>query len=149
VALCLCPSATDPTPLALLLKTKVKPKFDRAVTDRSKPFFSVFHGSNSSQFQLLFSSFTVRSAEGYKPFQLPCSNSALASGQQLGASSFFVKELALWHAKRAISLYRILFAFVKCLLARKSRSVDVARNFRIARHLVTILNRDFPEADLH
>jgi hypothetical protein len=68
----LCPSATDPTPLALLLKTKVKPKFDRAVTDRSKPFFSVFHVYNSSQFQLLFSSFTVRSAEGYKPFQLPC-----------------------------------------------------------------------------
>ena len=35
----------------LLFKTKVKTQFDRTVTERSKCFFSVFHGSNAVQFQ--------------------------------------------------------------------------------------------------
>jgi hypothetical protein len=38
-ALCLRLSARAPTPIALLLKTKAKPHFDRTVTDRSKGFF--------------------------------------------------------------------------------------------------------------
>jgi len=47
-----------------LLKTKIKPQFDRAVTERSKPFFSIFQGFNPVQFQPCFSVFAVRSAEG-------------------------------------------------------------------------------------
>src|SRR5579864_8566942 len=39
-----------PHPLDVLLITKAKPQFDRAVTERSKPFFHVFRGSNRRQF---------------------------------------------------------------------------------------------------
>ena len=60
------PSATDPTPLEVLLKTKAQPQFERPVKRLSMPFFSVFLCSNPAQFQLSFSVFTVRSAEGYK-----------------------------------------------------------------------------------
>jgi hypothetical protein len=71
-ALCLRPSATDPTPHSRLLKTKVKVQFDRTVTERSNALFCVFQRSNPAQFQLCFSVFTVRSAEGYKsPLPLP------------------------------------------------------------------------------
>jgi hypothetical protein len=71
-----------------LLKTKVKPKFDRAVTDRSKPFFSVFHVSNSSQCQLLFSSFTVRSAEGYKFLKLRGAKPGSPTSQVFGLAGW-------------------------------------------------------------
>jgi len=54
----------DPTPLYVLLKTKAKPQFDRAVTERSKPIFCVFRWSNQLQFQPCFLVFAVRSAEG-------------------------------------------------------------------------------------
>jgi hypothetical protein len=47
-----------------LLKTKAKVQFDRAVTDRSKPFFPVFQDFYPAQFQPCFSVFAVRSAEG-------------------------------------------------------------------------------------
>jgi len=70
-ALCLRPSAIDPTPLDVLLKTKAKPQFDRAVTERSKPFFPVFQGFNQAQFQPCFPVFTVRSAEGRNGLELP------------------------------------------------------------------------------
>jgi hypothetical protein len=63
-ACCLRPSATDPTPHRALLKTKAKVQFDRAVTDRSKPFFPVFQDFYPAQFQPCFSVFAVRSAEG-------------------------------------------------------------------------------------
>jgi len=63
-ALCLRPSATDPTPLDVLLKAKVKPQFDRPVTERSKLFFRVFQRSNLAQFQACFLVSGVRSAEG-------------------------------------------------------------------------------------
>jgi hypothetical protein len=63
-ALCLHPSGTTPPPIDVLLKTKTKPQFDRAVTERSKPFFSVFQPSNLAQFQPFFPVSTVRSAEG-------------------------------------------------------------------------------------
>ena len=65
-SLCLRPSARDPTPHSLLLKTKAKVQFDRAVTERSKLFFSVFQPSNLAQFQPFFPVSTVRSAEGRK-----------------------------------------------------------------------------------
>jgi hypothetical protein len=64
-ALCLRPSAGDPTPHRALLKTKAEVQFDRAVTERSKPFLPVFQGSNCGQFQPCFLVFTVRSAEGH------------------------------------------------------------------------------------
>jgi hypothetical protein len=70
-ALCLRPSATTPHPIDALLKTKAQPSFDRAVTDRSKPVFSVFQPSNRPQFQPDFFIFTVRSAEGRGHFNLP------------------------------------------------------------------------------
>jgi hypothetical protein len=73
--LCLCPSARNPTPLALLLKRKVKPQFERTVKRLSMPFFSLFLGSNPAQFQPSFSVFTVRSAEGYKSLKLRGANS--------------------------------------------------------------------------
>jgi hypothetical protein len=63
-ALCLRPSATTPTPHRALLKTKAKVQFDRAVTERSKPFFSVFQRFNRARLSACFLVFTVRSAEG-------------------------------------------------------------------------------------
>src|SRR5947209_5775519 len=63
-ALCLCPSATDPTPLTLLLITKAQPKFDSSFDRPVEAFFCVFLRSNQVQFQPSFSVFTVRSAEG-------------------------------------------------------------------------------------
>jgi hypothetical protein len=63
-AFCLRPSAATPTPHRALLKTKAKVQFDRAVTERSKPFFSVFQDFNPAQFQPCFLVFAVRSAEG-------------------------------------------------------------------------------------
>jgi hypothetical protein len=65
-ALCLRPSARDPTPHRALLKTKVKPQFDRAVDRTVEAFFYVFQGFNLIQFQPCFLVFTVRSAEGRK-----------------------------------------------------------------------------------
>ena len=70
-AFCLCLSAKTPTPHKGLLKTKAKPQFDRAVTDRSKSIFSVFRRSNCDQFRPFFPAFTVRSAEGHKPLRYP------------------------------------------------------------------------------
>jgi hypothetical protein len=70
-ALCLRPSARDPTPHSPLLKTNIKPQFEKPVKRLSMPFFSVFQRSNLAQFQPSFSVFTVRSAEGRKPFQVP------------------------------------------------------------------------------
>jgi hypothetical protein len=64
-ALCLHPSASDPTPHRALLKTKAKPHFDRTVTERSKALFPVFQLSNRGQFWPCFPVFAVRSAEGY------------------------------------------------------------------------------------
>ena len=87
-ALCLCPSARTPPPIDVLLITKAKVPFDRAVTERSKRFLAFFQRSNLAQFQPIFLVSTVRPAEGRKPFQLPCSIRPLASGQQLGAKSF-------------------------------------------------------------
>jgi hypothetical protein len=49
-ALCLRPSATDPTPLHALLKTKAEPQFERPVKSLSTPFSPVFQGSNRGQF---------------------------------------------------------------------------------------------------
>jgi hypothetical protein len=65
-ALCLRPSATTPPPITALLKTKIKPQFDRTVTERSKPFFRLFRRFNLAQFQPCFFVFAVRSAEGRK-----------------------------------------------------------------------------------
>jgi len=41
-ALCLRPSARDPTPIGVLLKTKAKVQFDSLVDKLSKPFFGHF-----------------------------------------------------------------------------------------------------------
>src|SRR5579864_7209446 len=58
-ALCLRPSASDPTPLDVLLITKAQPQFDRAVDRTVEAFFRVFQWSNLAQFQPDFSVFTV------------------------------------------------------------------------------------------
>jgi len=68
--LCLCPSASNPTPQTLLLKTKAKVQFERPVKRLSTTFFPVFQVVNSFQFQPCFPVFTVRSAEGYKFLKL-------------------------------------------------------------------------------
>src|SRR6476646_4467135 len=60
------PSATDPTPHKVLLKTKAKVQFERPVKRLSTSFFYVFQQSNPTQFQPSFSVLTVRSAEGRK-----------------------------------------------------------------------------------
>jgi hypothetical protein len=65
-ALCLCPSATTPTPHGPLLKAKAEVQFDKTVIRLSKPFFPVFHGFNLAQFQPCFFVFAVQSAEGRK-----------------------------------------------------------------------------------
>src|SRR5690349_20247855 len=54
-ALCLRPSATDPTPHRALLKTKAKVQFERPVKRLSTPLFYVFQQSNPAQFQPSFS----------------------------------------------------------------------------------------------
>jgi hypothetical protein len=68
-ALCLRPSARYPPPIDVLLKTKAKPKFDRAVTELSKAVFPFFDGPIWAQFQPRFPVSAVRSAEGRKPFK--------------------------------------------------------------------------------
>ena len=65
------PQPETPPPHSALLKIRVQPQFDRAVTDRSKPFLRVFQGSNPAQFRPLFFVLTVRSAEGRKLFWPP------------------------------------------------------------------------------
>jgi len=99
--LCLCPSAGDLTPHSVLLKTKVKPQFERPVKRLSMSFFSVFQGSNSRSISAAFFVFTVRSAEGYKPFQLPCSTRPYLGGRQPGATSFFCQRTCPLPAKGA------------------------------------------------
>jgi hypothetical protein len=68
--LCLCPSARTPPPISVLLKTKVKPQFDRTVDRTVEALFPAFQGFNQAQFQPCFLVFTVRSAEGYKAAML-------------------------------------------------------------------------------
>src|SRR5690242_9862683 len=48
------PQPQPPPPIAPLLKTKIKPQFDRAVTERSNPFFRFFTVPINSQFQPCF-----------------------------------------------------------------------------------------------
>jgi hypothetical protein len=69
--LCLRPSARDPTPLDVLLKTKVKPQFDSPVDRTVEAFFLAFQGFNQAQFQPCFLVFAVRSAEGRNGLELP------------------------------------------------------------------------------
>ncbi|HZE23122.1 MAG TPA: hypothetical protein VE054_03945 [Blattabacteriaceae bacterium] len=80
-----------PHPLALLLKTKVKPQFERTVKSLSMPFFSVFLGANPAQLRLSFS-FYCSVGRGLQSFPITVWYPALASGQQLGASSFFLSK---------------------------------------------------------
>src|SRR5438270_10864661 len=77
--LCLRPSARTPPPHSTLLKTNIKPQFDRAVTERSKPFSCVFQGFNRGQFQPCFLVFTVRSAAGRKLVKAARRNNRRAS----------------------------------------------------------------------
>src|SRR5256885_15056992 len=63
-ALCLRLSASDPPPIAPLLKTKAEVTFERPVKGLSRPFFPVFQGFNRGQFQPCFLVPDVRSAEG-------------------------------------------------------------------------------------
>jgi len=49
----------DTHPLSVLLKTNVKVQFDRAVTERSKPFFHRFCQSNQCHFAGLFALVTL------------------------------------------------------------------------------------------
>ena len=91
-ALCLRPSARNPTPHSALLKTKAKVQFERPVKRLSRPFFLVFQNSNRSQFQPCFPVFAVRSAEGRKHLRLDMQLPAWLIAKPLGASSFFVKD---------------------------------------------------------
>src|SRR5579864_776148 len=88
-SLCLRPSARDPTPHSALLKTKAQPQFDRAVTDRSNPFFRVFQGSNPAQFPPLFFVFTVRSAEGRNACQEPNTKYQIPSTRNQNTGRYF------------------------------------------------------------
>jgi len=53
------PSARTPPPISVLLKTKAKVQFDRAVTERSKPFFCRFCQPNRCHFAGLFALVTL------------------------------------------------------------------------------------------
>jgi hypothetical protein len=55
---CVLQPATHPG-VDVLLQIQAQVPFDRPVTDRSMPFFSVFPGYNQAQFQLCFLIFTV------------------------------------------------------------------------------------------
>jgi hypothetical protein len=65
-------------------QTQIRPSGDRSVD----AFFLRFHGSNSSQFQLLFSSFTVRSAEGYKFLKLRGAKPGSPTSQVFGLAGW-------------------------------------------------------------
>src|SRR5579864_234084 len=67
-----------PPPLEVLIKTKGKVQFDRAVDRTVEAFFHVFQGSNRRQFSALFLVSAVGSAEGRKPL-LVASSSELAA----------------------------------------------------------------------
>jgi hypothetical protein len=54
-AFCLRPSASDHPGVDVLLKTNIKPQFDRPVTERSKAFFLLFNRPISPNFSLIFS----------------------------------------------------------------------------------------------
>jgi hypothetical protein len=56
-ALCLRPSARDPPPISALLKTKIKPQFDRAVDRAVEALFPIFQGIKSGPISALFSHF--------------------------------------------------------------------------------------------
>jgi len=58
-ALCLRPSARDPTPLDVLLKTKVKPQFDRAVDRTVDALFLRFSGLQSGSISAFVFSFLL------------------------------------------------------------------------------------------
>jgi hypothetical protein len=64
VALCLRPSAIDPHPISVLLKTNTKPQFDRTVDRAVEAFFRVFSRLKSGPISATFFVFTVGSAEG-------------------------------------------------------------------------------------
>jgi hypothetical protein len=75
-ALCLRPSASPPSPIAPLLKTKTKVQFDRAVTERSKPLIPVFRGFQSgsiSSSNCLFY-FPVGRGSQLPKYQIPGTN---------------------------------------------------------------------------
>jgi hypothetical protein len=55
-----------PPPIALLLKTKGQPQFNRAVDRTVEAVFCVFQPSNLAQFQACFLLSAVRPAEGRK-----------------------------------------------------------------------------------
>jgi len=90
--LCLCPSAIDPPPISVLLKTKVKPKFDRTVDRTVEALFPVFQGFNQAQFQPCFLVFTVRSAEGRNRLELP----------------FWLTAECLWLSARLSKIFQLL-----------------------------------------
>jgi hypothetical protein len=89
--------ATHPG-VRLLLITKAKVHFDRTVTERSMPFFSLLQGSNPVQFQPSFSVFTVRSAEGRKVMT--------PRGAIPGPPTSLVFGLAGWNNRRATTCHR-------------------------------------------
>jgi hypothetical protein len=60
-----------PPPIAFLLQTKAQVQFDRTVTERSKPFFPVFHTLNCVSFGLPIILF-LRSSSGHTSTQSEC-----------------------------------------------------------------------------
>jgi hypothetical protein len=63
-ALCLCPSATTPPPISVLLQTNGELQFERTVERLSTSLFLVLSSSNPVQFQPLAVSCRLQSAEG-------------------------------------------------------------------------------------
>jgi hypothetical protein len=127
-SLCLHPSASDPPPIAPLLKTKIKPQFDRAVDRTVEAFFSVFQGFNRGQFRRCFLVSTVRSAEGRKRKGLVF----LANYQLPIASCLFVKD-PLPHSGSSLGgNTRIYHLFA--LSVKRKRSVDGRKTASPAAH---------------
>jgi hypothetical protein len=81
-ALCLRPTARPPPGIDDLLQTKGDSLFDRAVTERSNALFSVLQSLNPVPFQPFFLVPAVRSAEGRKPLQLPCTQRQPSANRQ-------------------------------------------------------------------
>jgi hypothetical protein len=70
-ALCLRSSARDPPGVRLLLQTKAKVPFNRAVTELSNRFFPVFQGSNPAQFQPCLTGFQCPVGRGSQRRHVP------------------------------------------------------------------------------
>jgi hypothetical protein len=97
-----------PPPIALLLKTKAQPQFNRAVDRTVEAFFCVFQRSNLAQFQACFLASVVRSAEGRKSYLPDANCHCFFKNQTSAPESYSILADFLWRINCELGhVYRI------------------------------------------